>query len=942
MGFRHNFLIGLGGTGGAALKAFREIAVERSAEHDALVAAGRRFEYLYIDSNAVDVDNAARWEHHGQHIGLVQGIETIHLNRLKAANSKSLLKLPNVIPWLGENGEEAIEKVLESPYIQGAGQRRRYGRVLAAIHADEIKERLCTGICSLASGSTDHREVTFHVFASLGGGTGSGCLVDVLTLLPQLCRDFNIQCKIVAYLFVGDAAVRCSAASFFFKNEYAALRDINALMSNRYRPFRALEPRIWKAPFHDTADPIHAVYISTEEYEVRLEAQVKRFAASCYDLISYVPGAASRAGRAFSGEDLYWNNPGEVSEVVEDPHIRGKIVVQSPPRNDGRQLVSTVDRSYRFQTLSGVRARHPKEELHGILTAELGKKVLERWLAGELSNRDTRDTSLVGNEDIYAYGKNAAFLIRSLDEEYRHQQSGNLQSMLDSYAKQGRSLATFTEICQESTDHVRRIQEQVAVEVKDPAVESICRKQAEADCSAIISALESRRRWGAGEDKPSREIWGIKDILEYLHKLSHHLEAKIAEYRMPECSEVCEGMQRLYRERVGLGFIKSRFTLAPRKLHRMLLAESSSCLELGCDARLSAFLHLRDKFLLHMLKEHIRAYTNSVSELQGLQQVLQTQQRGYLERLSRADVSRECPELHVTDTAVYVWNDKTLEEHLGFYRDDARCDAAVSRAVAACDRVVQFAYNFGRNAVGSSCTEGAALLENLLQKGTGILWQESDVIHEELCNRVGPKQYPRAYAQTIYHYLAEKGDSFRHSLTDLLMVKMAPSAVVAVHGYPTCGEIQPGPWQASCLGMSDCAMLSDAAAAAHADMRNRLLTVLQGKASGDVRLEAYGHGDPFEIRLCHTQYFMPLRFFRVMAVLEESYKRGMELGNPESLFFPNIDDAGMLDPSPDRPDLLPELDPIKHTAREELRKQLQEKNTINQAEFLARETGARW
>lgn len=104
MGFRHNFLIGLGGTGGAALKAFREIAVERQGEYQNLLQQRHRFEYLYLDSNAVDVDDATQWEHHGQHIGLVLGTQSLLLSLPEIVTVEEIFKIPQVEPWIGENG----------------------------------------------------------------------------------------------------------------------------------------------------------------------------------------------------------------------------------------------------------------------------------------------------------------------------------------------------------------------------------------------------------------------------------------------------------------------------------------------------------------------------------------------------------------------------------------------------------------------------------------------------------------------------------------------------------------------------------------------------------------------------------------------------------------------------------------------------------------------
>ena len=359
MGFRLNFLIGLGGTGGATLKAFRAETVERQGEYQNLLQQGRRFEYLYLDSSEVDVDNAARWEYKDQHTGLEQGTQALLLSLPENATAEEIANHPQVEPWIGENGAEHLNETLLSGPVYGALQRRRYGRVLAAVNADAIRRSVENGVRELSWGLTGRdRRVTFHVFASAGGGTGSGCLVDVLTLLPRVCRNFNIHGKIVAYLFVGGAeAVSCNTG-YFYMNEYATLRDVNALMANRYRPFRTLTDN-FANPFHDKADPIDAVYISTGENGSSLSEQVKDFAACCFDMISFVPSVDSAAARAFSGEDIYASNPGEKSIVERNPHTGCDVVTQRYERAyDG---FDKLERSYRFQTLRRACMKFPQE-----------------------------------------------------------------------------------------------------------------------------------------------------------------------------------------------------------------------------------------------------------------------------------------------------------------------------------------------------------------------------------------------------------------------------------------------------------------------------------------------------------------------------------------------------------------------------------------------------
>ena len=239
-------------------------------------------------------------------------------------------------------------------------------------------------------------------------------------------------------------------------------------------------------------------------------------------------------------------------------------------------------------------------------------------------------------------------------------------------------------------------------------------------------------------------------------------------------------------------------------------------------------------------------------------------------------------------------------------------------------------------------------MDDLLREESGLLWGVSDRIHAELCDQQRIERLNKVYYETIYDYLADKDAQFRNMLLGMLVdMTMDRSAAIAPceHGGGTVKyhDIQSDPMCSVCLGMLSAGRLhSSAAAAVHADMSTRLTTSLQSMACRDCFL-GYEHNiDGTEIRIARVEYNMPLRFFCVMEYLDQCYKKAQNKRLTEALYYANNDDAGMLDPSPDRPDLLPELDPIKHTAREELRKQLQEKNTINQAEFLARETGARW
>ncbi|MBE6416477.1 MAG: hypothetical protein E7032_08110 [Akkermansiaceae bacterium] len=933
MAFKNNFIIALGGTGGAALKAFREVTVERKEEHDALLKDRRRFQYLYIDTNDADIDQAIAWSHQGEDISLVQGTEALSIALPPNRTVAGACALPNVLPWIGRTTSMESDGEIAEGTIQGAGQRRRYGRLLAASSAAAIRQRIDAGMTTLAEGLTDRdRRVTFHVFATLGGGTGSGSIVDVLTLIPELCRARNLHCKVVAYLFVGAGGVGTQNTGFFYQNEYAALRDINALMANRYRPFRAFLNNPNK-PFHDKADPIDAVYISTEENGVLLDAQVKRFAAACFDLISFVPSADSAAARAFSGEDIYASNPGEKSIVERNPHTGRDVVTQHYERDYAGH--DKLERSYRFQTLSTVRAKHPMKELRGILATSLGAVVIERWINGDILNRSERDKSVQANLDIFQYNQTDTVIIDELGTAYTNARLKDYDARVEALLDEGISETTLGKVQKMTEELCTKILADATTEVQpvpgqETGVERICRKQAIADRSNIIARLESRRQWAAGA-RPVGSVWGIRDMIEYLNNVRQELEKKgiSGVDQIPE--DLFKNARARVREWRKMGILTQKATPKPSAMFEYQKVECRGLVETACQLRIDAIRRVRNSMLRQMLNDDINFYNQAVAELEAQSQGLLQQKAQHRVRLGTSDVTVQNPELHDLDDSVSVWSEANLTRHEEFYLDNARCSEEVILAMIACEtrftQIAERALDLVQHVAGRTTSRAKALVDDINRKMQGALWAESARIHDVLCQRVGQDRYPLAYAPTIYDYLADKDTQYRTTLHDMLMRKVASSAAVtpSEHGGPTQRDtdIEEGPWRAACLGMLPVGLLLNAnAIEAHGEMNRRLSASLSGRANTG-RFRGYEHSDGTEIRIAYTEYYMPLRFFRVTEYLEERYNvtsRASGGRNTGAAYFPNIDEDGMLDPCPDRPDLLPVLNPARFVERNEAAK----------------------
>lgn len=313
MAKNHEIIIGLGGTGGRAIQAFKRVVHRRKAEAAELQEMAQ-ISYLYLDSND-DVLHSSAGE-----LFLPSEYILLEKDHLKL---NEISQLRHIAPWLGNMAEHLSETTLSC--LCGSGQLRRVGRLLFACHVQRIKAHLRAMLGDMINGSNP--DIRFRLFCSLGGGTGSGCLIDMITLIHSLIEEMNIRGEIYVYPFVsGDTGMLNAGA--FYENEYATLRDLNALMVGCYHPHMLAEA---DNSFYQNFPPVRQVFLSSEMAPgaPRLSEQLEHMAEACFDSIVYTCGTfeGTNCLKAFTGEDLLDVFPGEP--------------------DDGNPL-----RSYRFATLS--------------------------------------------------------------------------------------------------------------------------------------------------------------------------------------------------------------------------------------------------------------------------------------------------------------------------------------------------------------------------------------------------------------------------------------------------------------------------------------------------------------------------------------------------------------------------------------------------------------
>ena len=208
---KNQLIIGLGGVGGRSIAAFRKATVLHKDDYEKLRGEGYKFEYLYIDSNN-DCLGADNWEIYGKSVKL-DPADIVLLKQTSGKTAPSIRTISgyeNIKPWIGDlrssfakrsSKVNIDDESLDSEIfgLDGAGQLRRYGRVLFAINSQTIRQCLQNKLSVLTSGAAS--EVDVRIFCTLGGGTGSGSIVDTVTLIQELAVGGH-KYKTFVYPFV--------------------------------------------------------------------------------------------------------------------------------------------------------------------------------------------------------------------------------------------------------------------------------------------------------------------------------------------------------------------------------------------------------------------------------------------------------------------------------------------------------------------------------------------------------------------------------------------------------------------------------------------------------------------------------------------------------------------------------------------------------------------
>ena len=264
----NHLVIGLGGTGGLIIRAFRKKIYEDFRTED---PDGVNLRYLYVDSSdELMKQDDPEWKVLGRSVQLKKESQLLIKGMSLDTVLNDLPSYPGISPWLGDREQfRSILGTMGSENIFG-GQKRRLGRFLFACKALEFRQRVQSHVNEMQRGRDTM--TTFHICCGLAGGTGSGSVVDVVAQLRNLYPHEG--CRIIVYTFLPEEYPDPNKAKEnYHANGYAALLELNALGVGAWQPHDVTAPSPRRLSIQS---PFNCCYLFTDVNQANQRVDVKQ------------------------------------------------------------------------------------------------------------------------------------------------------------------------------------------------------------------------------------------------------------------------------------------------------------------------------------------------------------------------------------------------------------------------------------------------------------------------------------------------------------------------------------------------------------------------------------------------------------------------------------------------------------------------------------------
>lgn len=232
----NHILIGIGGTGGKILKAFRKrMFQEFPADKRRNLPLG----FIYIDSSMEMMNPRDQtWKVMGEDSRL--GKDSFLFVRSASLGDQlaSVDNYPGIGKWIGS--KKIWQNIVGNVGDDGAAaQKRRLGRFLFSCSVGNYEAILKNQVKAVEAKSGNN-DITFHIFTGLAGGTGSGSIVDVIAQTRKHFRpnvSSGLNYKIIVYCQIPEQSPLPNwDKGLYHANGFAALTELNALKVAKFVP----------------------------------------------------------------------------------------------------------------------------------------------------------------------------------------------------------------------------------------------------------------------------------------------------------------------------------------------------------------------------------------------------------------------------------------------------------------------------------------------------------------------------------------------------------------------------------------------------------------------------------------------------------------------------------------------------------------------------------
>lgn len=858
----NHLFIGLGGQGGNTLGELKKVFASRPSDVQTLKKKGLNWDFLYIDSSR-DVSNTRRtWTHFGENLALDPSSFLYLKDDGEEIDAAAMAMLPDVEPWIGD--PTILEAFLMGNQgIVGANQRRRLGRLLFARNADRIRKAVCEDKITPMLGSSNRCAI--HIFASLAGGTGSGGIVDLVTMLrnefPNASTDNGFP--IFLYLYVTDRIFEEAMVGYFHENQAAVLRDLNALACETYRPNMlgaSVNGRCFPGsqPFTQVVLSSH---LNAKNQLLSLEQQHQIFAEAAFERIyCFATGNLSPTQqKAITGEDKIPSYPGEPAKIPL--------------------------RSYRFGSSGMRRWEVPIEEVRELLASDLLSSCLntllyQNWSSTLGAANEKLSTNIPGYSEILGEVL-STINVEQISRSELQTLIENLNTDINRF-HDGKRREGFKDL--DLDDYEQGMRERYSAHLNERGVDAIFKEYAnfrDKRIDRIITRIHGviKRAWGRPSD--SLGLIYVHDLLlEAQGKLREEIEGVRQSVSGDKAIET--RMQLRKDEWMKLTFLSSRFkkkqlahahqvdllALLRQDLRQRALLEDAELVSTICRAlgQMASDYKSAADALAGKSASSAKKFQSLLVDLRALKCENSGNQDGRL--ANKAEFS-------LADLESYIGQQRLERDHL-----KNTCDELIAKAIEEVlgdDQLIK---------IGRLSEAQKSKFEEIAES---IIFKRISHIHDAIVDRthrlpvlsgnildILQKRFnedPENFKRELKAFIDSSASSIQLSSNEI-----PPKSLRSDSGMPSM------PRQVLVIGIPSGHPFG-------ATLRGNVGPLID---AGSITYHSvYEHDDPTQIRMLTMTYWMAARYAKVVHGLEKIYRNSLALDREgDKRYFTNLDPSG--------------------------------------------------